>query len=390
MSAAPIYLDYNATTPVDPRVVDAMLPYLRTHCGNPSSDHAYGHAARAAVTQARDEVAALIGAHPEEIVFTGCATEANNLALLGAGRTARRGRRDVLVTSAVEHPSVLQPLRHLANAGATVELLPVDAFGRVRIDQAARLITPRVALVSVMLANNEVGTLQPIRAIADLAHAAGALMHVDAAQAVGKVAVDVDALGANLLTLAGHKFCAPKGVGALYVRAGTTLEPIQYGAGHEGGLRPGAENVPHIVALGEAARLVRGSLAHDAERMHTLRDRLHQQLAAAVPGLLLNGHSWERLPNTLNVCFPGVAGWQLLGAAPALAASTGSACHAGGHVASGVLAAMGLAPEAAAGAVRLSVGRFSTAAEIDAAADALIRAWKTLADSTHDAPRAER
>ena len=202
MSMATIYLDYNATTPIDPQVIEAMLPYLRTHYGNPSSDHVYGHAARMAVTQARDEVAALIGARPEEIVFTGCATEANNLALLGAAR----GGRTAMATSAVEHPSVLQPLRHLALQGLALIELPVDATGLVDVDHAARLITPQVALVSVMLANNEVGTIQPIRAIAELAHAAGALMHVDAAQAVGKVAVDVNALGADLLTLAGHKF----------------------------------------------------------------------------------------------------------------------------------------------------------------------------------------
>ncbi|MDZ7585023.1 MAG: aminotransferase class V-fold PLP-dependent enzyme, partial [Thiobacillus sp.] len=243
---------------------------------------------------------------------------------------------------------------------------------------AANAITPEVALVSVMLANNETGSLQAVRAIADLAHAAGALMHVDAAQAVGKVAVDVKALGADLLTLAGHKFYAPKGVGALVVRTGVALEPIQYGAGHEHGLRPGTENVPHIVALGEAARLARTMLALDAARMAALCDRLHGRLAAVIPGLRLNGHPTERLPNTLNVSFPAVAGWQVLAAAPAVAASTGSACHAGEHAVSGVLAAMGLTREAAAGAVRLSLGRFTTEAEIDSAAAALIGAWQSL------------
>jgi cysteine desulfurase len=246
------------------------------------------------------------------------------------------------------------------------------------VDHAARLITPQVALVSVMLANNEVGTIQPIRAIAELAHAAGALMHVDAAQAVGKVAVDVNALGADLLTLAGHKFYAPKGVGALYVRTGVAIESIQYGAGHEHGLRPGTENVPHIAALGEAARLARATLAQDAARMTLLRDRLHGRLASAIPGLQLNGHPTERLPNTLNVSFPAVAGWQVLEQAPLVAASTGSACHAGEHAVSGVLAAMGLARDDAAGAVRLSLGRFTTESEIDRAAEALIGAWKSL------------
>jgi cysteine desulfurase len=379
MNPAPIYLDYNATTPVDPRVLDAMLPYLAVHYGNPSSDHAVGQYAKAAVDAARAEVAALIGAAPAEIVFTACATEANNLALLGAARATLPGGRTVLVTSAIEHPSVLQPLRHLAREGWSVTELPVDAAGRVRLDHAAGVITPDVALVSVMLANNETGSLQAVRALADIAHAAGALMHVDAAQAVGKVAVDVNALGADLLTLAGHKFYAPKGVGALYVRTGVVIEPIQYGAGHEHGLRPGTENVPHIVALGEAARLARTALAQDAARMTALRDRLHRLLAAAIPAVQLNGHPTERLPNTLNLSFPAVAGWQLLAAASAVAASTGSACHAGDHAVSGVLAAMGLTPEAAAGAVRLSLGRFTTGSEIDGAAGALISAWKSLA-----------
>lgn len=375
----PIYLDYNATSLTDPRVVEAMLPYLRTHYGNPSSDHVYGQRAKAAIDAARAEVAALIGASPAEIVFTSCATEANNLALLGAARAALHNGRTALVTSSVEHPSVLNPLRHLARVGRFLTELPVDAFGRVQLNHAAAAINPEVALVSVMLANNETGSLQAVRAIADLAHASGALMHVDAAQAVGKVAVDVQALGADLLTLAGHKFYAPKGVGALYVRTGVVLEPTQYGAGHEHGLRPGTENVPHIVALGEAARLARTTLAQEATRITALRDRLHGQIAAGIPGLGLNGHPTERLPNTLNVSFPAGSGWQVLAAAPDVAASTGSACHAGEHAVSGVLAAMGLTREAAAGAVRLSLGRFTTDAEIDRAAAALISAWKSLA-----------
>jgi cysteine desulfurase len=374
----PIYLDYNATTPVDPRVLEAMLPYLAVHFGNPSSDHVYGQHAKAAVETARAEVAELIGATPPEIVFTGCATEANNLALLGAARATQPSGRKGLVTSAIEHPSVLQPLRHLSRQGWSVTELPVDASGRVLLNHAATVIMPEVALVSVMLANNETGSLQDVRALADLAHAAGASMHVDAAQAVGKVAVDVKALGADLLTLAGHKFYAPKGVGALYVRTGVTIEPIQFGAGHEHGLRPGTENVPHIVALGEAARLARTTLTQEAARMTVLRDRLHGLLAAAIPGLQLNGHPTERLPNTLNISFPTAAGWRVLAAAPTVAASTGSACHAGDHAVSGVLAAMGLTSEAAAGAVRLSLGRFTTEGEIDTAAEALIGAWRSL------------
>ncbi|MDO9224870.1 MAG: cysteine desulfurase family protein [Pseudomonadota bacterium] len=376
---SPIYLDYNATTPIDPRVTEAMLPFLREQFGNPSSDHVYGRRAKAAVENARGEVAALIGARPVEIVFTGCATEANNLALLGAAYALREGGRRGLLYSAVEHPSVAQPMRHLSETGWNGTEMPVEGDGRVDPACVAPAIDAQVALVSLMLANNEVGTIQPVRAVADLAHAAGALMHVDAAQAVGKIPVDVDALGCDLLSLAGHKFYAPKGVGALYVRAGTPLQPIQYGAGHEGGLRPGTENVPHIVALGEAARLAREELAAEAVHVRALRDDLHNRLATAIPDLRLNGHDHERLPGTLNVSFPKVAGWQLLAAAPNLAASTGSACHAGQHAVSGVLGAMGFDADRAAGAVRLSLGRFTTAREIEQAAAALIAAWRQIA-----------
>ncbi|HRH82567.1 MAG TPA: cysteine desulfurase family protein [Thiobacillaceae bacterium] len=375
--STPIYLDYNATTPVDPHVLEAMLPWLRDGFGNPSSDHPQGRRAKAAVDEARAEVAALIGARPEEIVFTGCATEANNLAILGVARALADGRRQRLLYSAVEHPAVARPMAHLAEAGWRVEVIPVDETGRV--DPDALRIGDDTALVSVMLANNEVGTLQPIRAIADRAHDAGALMHVDAAQAAGKIGVDLDALGADLLTLAGHKFYAPKGVGALYVRAGTPISAIQFGAGHEGGLRPGTENVPHIVGMGEAARLARLELATASARIRVLRDVLHRRLGDAIPGLALNGHATERLPNTLNISFPGVAGWRMLEAATAVAASTGSACHAGQHGASGVLGAMGLSGERAAGAVRLSLGRFSTETEIHRAADILAAAWRSLA-----------
>jgi len=376
MTDSPIYLDYNATTPIDPRMVEAMLPFLHAHFGNPSSDHVYGQRAKAAVANARDEMAALIGAQPDEIVFTSCATEANNLAILGVARALQGSSRQRLLYSAVEHPAVEQPMRHLAEAGWLAETICVDTSGRV--DAANIALGADVALVSVMLANNEVGTLQPVAEIATRAHAAGALMHVDAAQAVGKIPVDIESLGCDLLTLAGHKFYAPKGVGALYVRAGTPIQSIQFGAGHEGGLRPGTENVPHIVALGEAARLARIELATEAARIRALRDDLHSRLAASIPGLLLNGHASERLPNTLNVSFPGVAGWKLLAAAPGLAASTGSACHAGQHQASGVLGAMGCSGERAAGAVRLSLGRFSTASEIEQAASTLIYAWQQL------------
>jgi cysteine desulfurase len=378
MSDTPIYLDYNATTPLLPEVVEAMLPYLRRHFGNPSSDHPYGTAAKEAVAGARAEVAELIGARAHEILFTACATESNNLAILGAAASRARERRH-LVTSAVEHPSVMGPMLHLRAQGWELDILPVDGAGCVDPARARSAIRGDTALVSVMLANNETGTLQPVAEIAALAREAGALMHVDAAQAAGKIAIDAGALGADLLTLAGHKFHAPKGVGALYVRAGTPVAPLQFGGGQEAGLRPGTENVPHIVALGAAARLAREGLAEPAPRVESLRDTLHRRLAEAVPGLMLNGHPRLRLPNTLNLSFPGIPGWRLLAAVPEIAASTGSACHAGDHAVSGVLAAMGLSNERAAGAVRLSIGRLTTEQEIETAAALVAAAWRRLA-----------
>ena len=377
MNDRPIYLDYNATTPVDPLAAQALEPWLRERFGNPSSAHLYGKEAKAAVETARADVAALIGGRPEDMVFCGSATEANNLAIFGVAR-ALRGERRHLVTSAVEHPSVMQPMRWLEAEGWQLTVLPVDGTGRVRMDAAAQAIRRDTALVSVMLANNETGTMQPVSEIAALAHARGAFMHVDAAQGAGKTSVDVQELGADLLTLAGHKFYAPKGVGALYVREGTPILPIMAGAGHERGLRPGTENVPHIVALGTAARLAQEGLAREAARLQQLRDALQERLVIAIPGLLLNGHPAERLPNTLNLSFPGVAGWQLLAAAPEIAASTGSACHAGGHTVSDVLAAMSMPREQALGALRLSLGRFTSEAEIDGAASVLIAAWRRL------------
>ncbi|OFA16325.1 cysteine desulfurase NifS [Acidithiobacillus ferrivorans] len=377
MNDLPIYLDCNATTPVDPLVALAMQPWLGKHFGNPSSVHPYGKEAKAAVETARAEVAALIGGRPGDMIFCGSATEANNLAIFGVAR-ALRGDQRHLVTSAIEHPSVMQPMRWLEAEGWQLTVLPVDGTGRVRMEAAAQAIRRDTALVSVMLANNETGAMQPVSEIAAPAHVYGALMHVDAAQAAGKIPINVHDLGTDLLTLAGHKFHAPKGVGALYVRAGTPILPIMAGANHERGLRPETENVPHIVALGTAARLAQERLVREATRLHALRDALHERLVIAIPGLLLNGHPTERLPNTLNLSFPGVAGWQLLAATPEIAASTGSACHAGGQTVSDVLAAMSVSREQALGALRLSLGRFTTEAEIDGAANALINAWRGL------------
>jgi cysteine desulfurase len=376
---APVYLDYNATTPVDPAVREAMLPYLGEHFGNPSSSHVYGRRAREAVEAARAEVAALIGAGPDEVVFTACATEANNLAIQGVARALRASKRH-LVISAVEHPAVSRPCERLAEDGWSLSVVPVDGEGRVDAEAVARALRPDTGLVSVMHANNEVGTVQPVAEIAALARSRGVLVHSDAAQSVGKVPVDVGALGVDLLTLAGHKFYAPKGVGALYVRRGTPLSPVLVGADHERGLRPGTENVALIVALGAAARLARerGAVAH--ERLLRLRDDLHGRLREAVPGLALSGAAGHRLPNTLHLSFPGVSGRALLAATEGeVAASVGSACHSEGDAVSGVLAAMGLGPARARGAVRLSVGLMTTDDEVERAAAALAAAWGRLA-----------
>lgn len=371
----PIYLDYNATTPIAPEVAAAIRPWLETDFGNPSSSHAFGQRAHAAVDKARSEVAALIGAQPGEIVFTGNATEANNLALLGVARALPEKRH--MIVSAVEHPAVMQPALHLRELGWDVSVVPVDADGRVAVTDVAAALRPDTALVSVMLANNEVGTLQPIVGIAAIAHANGSLMHTDAAQAAGKLPVNVDDLGVDLLTLAFHKFYGPKGIGALHVRQGTPLKPILFGAGQEQGLRPGTENVALIVGAGETARLARERLPQVGPHLKMMRDRLHHRLLAGVPGLLLNGHPEERLPNTLHVSFPGVSGRSLLAAVEeTVAASVGSACHSHGDAVSGVLAAMGCDAGRARGAVRLSVGRETTIENIDAAAAALIAALK--------------
>jgi cysteine desulfurase len=377
----PIYLDYNATTPVDPAVVETMIPYLRDHFGNPSSSHAYGKTAHDAVERARQQVADLIGARPDEVVFTGGGSEASNLALKGTvfaklhGLFGRWARGAHIITTAVEHPATLQPCRFLERLGCRVTVLPVDRHGRVDPDAVRKALDRSATLVSVMHSNNEVGTLQPVRELAALARERGVLVHTDVAQSLGKVPVDVNELGVDLLSVAGHKLYAPKGVGALYVRRGVTLEPLIHGAGHEGGRRAGTENVPYLVALGEACRLARESLPRATEHLRRLRDRLWDRLRAALgERVVLNGHPELRLPNTLNVNFVGHVGADLLQKVPEVAASTGSACHEGKVSQSPVLCAMGVPPELGRGAVRLSVGRFTTEDEVDRAADALVKA----------------
>jgi cysteine desulfurase len=376
LADGPVYLDYNATTPVDPRVVEVMLPFLTDHFGNPSSSHPYATAPHTALTRAREQVAALIGARAGEIVFTASGSEADLLAIRGAALAADRSTPHV-ITQSTEHPAVLEPCRALQRLhGARVTVLPVGADGVVNPARLEAALSSETTLVSVMAANNETGALQPIAELAALAHAHGALFHCDAAQAAGKVPLDVDRLGVDLLTVVGHKMYAPKGVAALFVRDGVRLEPVVYGGGQERGLRAGTENAALAVALGAAAELVTAELADDsAGRITELRDRLHRELTAGLPGRVhLNGPSDRRLPNTLNVSVDGVLGHELLAAVPQIAASTGSACHSGTHTASPVLTAMGLPADRALAAVRLSLGRWTTAADVETAADALIKA----------------
>lgn len=377
LSPDPIYLDHNATTPLLAEVVDAMLPYLREHFGNPSSGHIYGQRAKQAVTRARQQVAALLGCAEDEVFFTSGGTEANNLAIRGVAE-ARPGRRR-LVTSAIEHPATERPCQWLAKHGQDVQRIQSDTEGRVRLEEAESLVDDKTALLTVMHSNNETGVLQPIAELAELAHRHGALMHTDAAQSLGKVAVRVDDLGVDLLSVAGHKLYAPKGVGALYVRRGTAISPFVLGAGHERGLRPGTENVASIVALGQACEIAGRSLTLEQARQTQLRDQLWLALLAQVPGLALNGHAQLRLPNTLNVRFPRVSGTALLAACPEVAASTGSACHDGGESASAVILALGVDPLDALGSVRLTLGRGTTAAEVAAAAELLVEAWRRVA-----------
>jgi cysteine desulfurase len=373
VSDDPIYLDHNATTPLRPEVVDAMIPSLRDHFGNPSSAHVYGARARAAMEQARAQVASLLGCDPDEVVFTSGGTEANNLAIRGVMEASpRRG----VVSTVIEHPATSRPCAWLAQRGHRVTHLPVDRDGRAVPD--ARVFDENTALLTVMHANNETGVIQPVAELSTLARAVGALVHTDAAQSVGKVPVRVRDLGVDLLTVAGHKLYAPKGVGALYVRRGTHLAPFALGAGHERGVRPGTENVASLVGLGVACAIAQRELDETASRVTTLRNTLWERLSRAVPGLARNGHPTAVLPNTLSVRFPRVSGGAVLAGAPEVAASTGSACHEGHESASAVILAMGVSPDEALGTVRLTLGHGTTPDEVHRAAEALSRSWRAL------------
>jgi len=377
LTEGPVYLDYNATTPIDPAVTAALLPYLSDGFGNPSSDHHYGADPRVALEHARSQIAALIGAGDDDIVFTGSGSESDNLAIRGAVLAAGADRPHV-ITQRTEHPAVLEACRALERwHGVEVTYLPVDGSGLVDPTDLAVAITDRTVLVSIMAANNETGALQPITDLARIARDHGALFHCDAAQVIGKVPFDVAELGADLATVVGHKMYAPKGIAALYVRPGVRLEPLVYGGGQEHGRRAGTENVAFAVALGAAARLAAEDLAttDGQHRVRLLRDDLHDRLAAALPGRVqLNGPAAARLPNTLNISIRETSGHELLGNTPGIAASTGSACHSGDHRPSPVLTAMGLNSDRSLSAIRLSLGRWTTTEDIDRAADQIVAA----------------
>ena len=375
----PIYLDYNATTPIDPVVVEAMLPYLSTHFGNPSSSHGYGYRAHQAIDAARSQVAEILVCSPEEITFTGGGSESDNLAIRGIA-LAYLNKGNHIITQVTEHPAVLNTCRALERLhGFRITYLPVDDSGCVSLESVEAAIDEETVLITIMHANNETGTLQPVAEIAQLAHKHGALIHTDAAQSVGKIPTQVEELGVDLLTVAGHKLYAPKGIGALYVRRGLELEPVIYGGGQESGRRAGTENVANMVALGVACKLAHEQLTESQVRLQRLRDRLQKQLETYLPGqVYLNGHLTRRLPNTMNISIESVIGEDVLAVTPEIASSTGSACHEGSTDPSPVLLAMGISRERALGALRLTLGRWSTEEEIEKAARLLARTIDSL------------
>jgi cysteine desulfurase len=378
LERGPIYLDYNATTPIDPVVVEAMLPYLSKHFGNPSSSHSYGQVANKAVDAARAQVAQLLGCTAKEITFTGGGSESDNLAIRGIA-LAYQNKGNHIITQITEHPAVLQTCHALERLhGFRVTYLPVDKSGRVSIEEVEAAIDNKTVLITIMYANNETGTLQPIEEIAKIARKHGVLLHTDAAQSVGKIPVRVEELGVDLLTVAGHKLYAPKGVGVLYGRQDLNLEPVIYGGGQESGRRAGTESVAHIVALGTACLLAQDHISENQIRLSSMRDKLQRLIEQYAPGHVhLNGHVTERLPNTLNISVDGVNGEEVLAITPEIASSTGSACHEGSTDPSPVLMAMGFSRERALGAMRLTLGRWSTEEEIARAARLLAKSIET-------------
>lgn len=366
-----IYLDHNATTPVDAEAVVVMNDYISREFGNPSSSYPLGVRAKEAVEQARQEVASLIGCKGNEIIFTSGGSESNNMVLKGVVDLGSiKGKH--IITSAIEHPAIINPALYLMELGADVTFLPVDNFGRVNPDDVKNAIKPETILISIMLANNETGTLQPVKEISKIAKDNSILMHTDAAQAVGKIPVDVEELGVDFLSIAGHKLYGPKGIGALYIKEGQNITPLIHGAGQEMGKRAGTENVILATGLGAACRIAEKRLPQDMKKTKVLRDLLQEMLFNGIEDLVLNGHPEERLPNTLNISIPKIDGGKLLGMLDNVVASTGAACHDRDVKLSHVLSAMGVSPEVGMGTLRLTLGKLNDRKQIDMAAGQII------------------
>lgn len=377
----PIYLDYNATTPIAPEVADVMRPLLEENFGNPSSSHCYGVEAGRLVDNARADVARLLGCSPNEIVFTSGGSESNNMAIKGVvWKHGSRGSH--IITTAIEHPAVFEVCYHLEKQGYTITRLSVDVSGEIDPEEFRRSIRQDTILATIMLANNETGVIQPIEEVAAIAREAGILFHTDAAQAIGKIPVDVERLGVDMLSLAGHKLYAPKGIGVLYVRSGVELVRLIHGADHEQNRRAGTENTLQIAGLGEACRLAAATIDEEVAHQSALRDRLQEKLIESLPHASVNGHIKNRLPNTLSIAIPGIVAEELLKEiSPEVAASAGAACHTGGVEISKVLKEMKIPLENAVGTLRLSTGRYTTPAEVDRAAEIIIAvAVKALMD----------
>jgi cysteine desulfurase len=373
----PIYLDYNATTPIDPEVAEAMRPYLFEHFGNPSSSHWYGIQTKKAVDEARRQVADLLHCSPEEVVFTSGGSESNNYAIKGTA-FANREKGNHIITSAIEHPAVLKVCTYLAEKGFQITYLPVDEFCLVKPRELQESITPHTILISIMHANNEVGTIQPIAEIAQIAKEHGIVFHTDAAQSVGKIPTRVDELEVDLLTIAGHKLYAPKGIGALYVRGGIRLEKLIHGADHEQDLRAGTENVLEIVGLGQACEIANRDLKKNMGHMQKMRDLLYAGLRQQWGEIRLNGHPEKRLPNTLSVCFKSIEANTLLAEIESVAASAGAACHSDSVRLSSVLEAMQVDLEYAMGTVRFSTGKMTTEEEVNHAVAVFVKTVRRL------------
>ena len=372
-----IYLDYNATTPIDPSVVEAMMPFFQTHYGNPSSSHSLGRAAREAIEDARAKISAMIGCTRDEIIFTGGGTEASNMAIKGIMLPGGEPGGH-MITTAIEHPATLEPASFCEKMGCEVTVVGCDETGVVDPLSIAESIRPNTRLVSIMHANNEIGTIQRVREIAEICHKRQVVVHTDASQSIGKIPAFVDQLDVDLMTIAGHKIYAPKGIGVLFVREGLDIEPLLHGAGHESGMRAGTENTPYIVGLGQAAFLAASLLDESAGISASLRDRFWKAIVVEVPRAVVHGIEVERLPNTASIAFPGVSGAEMLARVPEVCASLGAACHSSGEHASGTLNAMGVSQELMRGTIRFSFGRKTTIEDADRAAMLMIEAWEAL------------